>query len=148
MPQLDFSTYIGQFFWLAVLFAALFVAVRWYVVPKMNSIAARRAADLEETLQRAEKLRSEAEKLQARYENTMRETRIKARASVREKVGEAEAVAARKMAALDEELKAKLQKSDAELQETVSRTLKEAAEQKLVESLAAKAQKTVTRGDG
>ena len=147
MPQLDFSTYFSQIFWLVVVFAPLFLAVRFWVVPRMSGLAARRESDLADTLGRAERLRGEAEKLRAHYEATMQETRVKARELVRRQVSAAEAQAAAKMAELDARLRNKLRESDARLRKLAEQTLKEASERKLVESLAAKAVVKVV-GDG
>lgn len=38
MPQIDFSTYGSQAFWLAITFSLTFLTVKFLIVPSMNSI--------------------------------------------------------------------------------------------------------------
>ncbi len=152
MPQLDFSTYFSQIFWLAVSFVLFFAVVRLLLTPKMNAIFARRDDELEKNLKKAEELRAKAEALQKRYRNALQETRSRARQLVMSELAAAEAAAAEKMAKLNAELQTKLEKGERELRKLVAKTLKETADSKLAETLAAKAVaktlKTASRAQG
>jgi F-type H+-transporting ATPase subunit b len=63
MPQLDFSTFPNQAFWLIVTMLCLFMMVRLLIIPRMDNILANRRKVIEEDLVGAEKFRDAAEKL-------------------------------------------------------------------------------------
>ena len=63
MPQLDFSTFPNQAFWLIVTMLCLFMMVRLLIIPRMDNILANRRKVIEEDLVGAEKFRDAAEEL-------------------------------------------------------------------------------------
>lgn len=63
MPQLDFSTFSNQAFWLVVTMFCLFMMVRLLIIPRMDNILANRRKVIEEDLVGAEKFRDSAEAL-------------------------------------------------------------------------------------
>jgi F-type H+-transporting ATPase subunit b len=63
MPQLDFSTFPNQAFWLVITLLCLFMMVRLLVIPRMDNILANRRKVIEEDLVGAEKFRDAAEEL-------------------------------------------------------------------------------------
>lgn len=63
MPQLDFSTFPNQAFWLMITLLCLFMMVRLLIIPRMDNILANRRKVIEEDLVGAEKLRDSAEAL-------------------------------------------------------------------------------------
>jgi F-type H+-transporting ATPase subunit b len=63
MPQLDFSTFPNQAFWLIVTMVCLFMIVRLLIIPRMDNILANRRKVIEEDLVGAEKFREAAEEL-------------------------------------------------------------------------------------
>lgn len=63
MPQLDFSTFPNQAFWLLITMLCLFMMVRFLIIPRMDNILANRRKVIEEDLVGAEKLRDAAEAL-------------------------------------------------------------------------------------
>lgn len=63
MPQLDFSTFPNQAFWLLVTVFCLFLMVRLLIIPRMDNILANRRKVIEEDLVGAEKFRDSAENL-------------------------------------------------------------------------------------
>lgn len=65
MPQLDFSTFPNQLFWLVVTMLCLFLMVRLLIIPRMDNILANRRKVIEEDLVGAEKFRESAEQLRA-----------------------------------------------------------------------------------
>ena len=64
MPQLDFSTFPNQAFWLVITMFCLFMMVRLLIIPRMDNILANRRKVIEEDLVGAEKFRDAAEALQ------------------------------------------------------------------------------------
>jgi F-type H+-transporting ATPase subunit b len=63
MPQLDFSTFSNQAFWLIITMFCLFMMVRLLIIPRMDNILANRRKVIEEDLVGAEKFRDAAEAL-------------------------------------------------------------------------------------
>jgi F-type H+-transporting ATPase subunit b len=63
MPQLDFTTFPNQAFWLIVTMVCLFMMVRLLIIPRMDNILANRRKVIEEDLVGAEKFRDAAETL-------------------------------------------------------------------------------------
>lgn len=63
MPQLDFSTFPNQAFWLVLTLVCLFLMVRLLIIPRMDNILANRRKVIEEDLVGAEKFREASEEL-------------------------------------------------------------------------------------
>jgi F-type H+-transporting ATPase subunit b len=84
MPQLDFTTFAPQLFWLLVTFAVLYGLMRWVAVPRVGRVIDARRDKLEGDLSRAGRLRDEAEGVLAEYQKTLAEARAQAQAALRE----------------------------------------------------------------
>ena len=119
MPQLDFSTYLPQVFWLVVTFIALFLIMWKIAVPRIaNSLEARQKR-IEDYLDRAADAKKEAEETLAAYEHAMSEARTKAQvilgAASKKITEDAEA----REAELTEELNRKFADSEAGIQQAI-----------------------------
>lgn len=75
MPQLEFSTWISQIFWLIIFFAMMYTLMTIFVVPRMQSIFARREQKIAGDLKRAEELRIEAESILNDYNEQLQVTK-------------------------------------------------------------------------
>jgi len=65
MPQLDFSTFPNQIFWLIVFCVILFAIVKLFIIPRMEDIFANRRKIIDGNIAKAEEIRiriSEIEK--------------------------------------------------------------------------------------
>ena len=78
MPQLDFSTFSNQAFWLIVTVVCLFMMVRFLIIPRMDNILANRRKVIEEDLIGAEKFREAAEDLSKSITKEIDESRARA----------------------------------------------------------------------
>ena len=78
MPQLDFSTFANQAFWLIVTVACLFMMVRFLIIPRMDNILANRRKVIEEDLIGAEKFKEAAEELSKSITEEIDESRARA----------------------------------------------------------------------
>ena len=63
MPQFDFSTFLGQIFWLLICFSALYFCVSRIILPRIAEIISRRNILVDEDLQSAKSLQAEIDKL-------------------------------------------------------------------------------------
>ncbi len=78
LPQLDFSTYASQGFWLAISFAILYIFFARKTLPEISSLLENRQEHIQNDLNAAENLRKEAECVQQAYDNILEEARNKA----------------------------------------------------------------------
>ena len=70
MPQLDFSNFDNQAFWLLVFILLVFLVIRLLVMPRMEETLTNRRKIIEEDIQEAEEFRDKAveiEKIKTRY---------------------------------------------------------------------------------
>lgn len=84
MPQLDFTTFAPQLFWLLVTFVVLYGLMKWIAVPRVGRVIDARRDKLEGDLNRAGRLKDEAESVLAEYQRTLTEARAQAQATLRE----------------------------------------------------------------
>ena len=77
LPQLDYSTYASQVFWLTLTFVTLYFFLTSVVIPKLGGIIEERQAKIKNDLDEAQKLQKEAENTQKKYENFISETQKK-----------------------------------------------------------------------
>ena len=68
MPQLDFSFYFGQIFWLFISFGLLFVAMKFWLLPPLVEILHKREEKIKYILRQADKLSAQAERVQKSYQ--------------------------------------------------------------------------------
>jgi F-type H+-transporting ATPase subunit b len=108
MPQFDVTTFASQVFWLVVLFALLYVVMWRVALPRVSDLLRQRQERIDDDLEKAAKLKAEAEAALAAYEETMARGRADAQAVLREAAErlakEAEAREAETVARLDREI--------------------------------------------
>lgn len=76
MPQLDFSTFASQAFWMILSFCTLWFLLSTLVTPKLADIIEQRKRRIDEYVQKAEKLNMQAKKSLTQYRNTLAEAKI------------------------------------------------------------------------
>lgn len=118
LPQLDFSTYSPQIFWMAIIFAVLFLVMSKKVLPDIGSVINGRDAMIRGNLDGAEALKKQAEEIQAAYEKSLEQSRAQAMKAVQD----VEAAAKKKMA---DQIEALRKKADVETKAAEERVLKQ-----------------------
>lgn len=78
MPQLDFSTYLPQIFWLFVTFGVLYIAMAKIALPRIGEVIEERRDRIAADLDNAERLRGETDEAIAAYEKALGDARAKA----------------------------------------------------------------------
>lgn len=78
MPQLDFSTYAAQIFWLAVTFVVLYFMMAKAALPTVREVLQNRQTRISEDLKKAEKLKEEAKEAEADFTSALADARQKA----------------------------------------------------------------------
>ena len=78
MPQLDFSNFDNQTFWLLIFLFLIFLVIRILVMPKMEETLTNRSKIIEEDIQEAEDLRDKADEIEKTLNYEIETARIKA----------------------------------------------------------------------
>lgn len=118
LPQLDFSTYSPQIFWMAVIFAILFLVMSKKVLPDIGGVVNGRDTMIRGNLDEAEALKKQAEEIQAAYEKSLDQSRAEAMKAVQD----VEAAAKKKMA---DQIEALRKRGDVETKAAEERVLKQ-----------------------
>lgn len=82
LPQFDITTFSSQIFWLAVMFAILYVYFSKFALPKLSSTIENRHATIKADLEQAEKISLDVDKTRADYEAAMQKAHDDARTTI------------------------------------------------------------------
>lgn len=83
MPQLDPSSFPTQLFWLIVCFAILYLMMWKVAMPKIADVLRERQERMDDDLEKAEKLKADAQEVLEAYQKTMTEGRSEAQSILR-----------------------------------------------------------------
>jgi F-type H+-transporting ATPase subunit b len=119
MPQLDPTSFASQIFWLVVTFLLLFWLLRTKALPRVSEILEARQTRVAADLDRAGKLREEAEAALVRYQQVVADAQAKAGTQIRETRERLVSESASRQAELDAMLAGKV--ADAEARVRASR---------------------------
>lgn len=75
LPQLDFSTYTPQIFWLFLTFFVLYLVFKKKTLPDISSVIETRKNKISADLQSAETLTAQAQSVQTTYESGLQKAR-------------------------------------------------------------------------
>ena len=78
MPQLDFSNFDNQAFWLLIFLFLVFLVIRLLVMPRMEETLTNRRKIIEEGIQEAEDFRDKAVEIENSLNDEIEAARIKA----------------------------------------------------------------------
>ena len=76
MPQLDFSTFPNQIFWLAVFCIVLFAIVKFFIIPRMEDIFANRRKIIDGNIAKAEEIRLRVDEIEKQIEEDLKKTKL------------------------------------------------------------------------
>ena len=71
MPQLDFSTFPNQIFWLVVFCVVLFSIVKFFIIPRMEDIFANRRKIIDGNIAKAEEIRLRVSEIEKQIEEEL-----------------------------------------------------------------------------
>jgi F-type H+-transporting ATPase subunit b len=104
MPQLDFSTFPNQIFWLMITLVVIYLILSRIALPRIGSVLAERAGTVTNDIAAAEELKKRAVAAEAAYDKALADARA-----------EANRIIAAAKADMQAELDVKLRKADAEI---------------------------------
>ncbi len=125
MPQLDFSTYASQIFWLFVSFGLLYWLVARKAIPAIGGAIEHRRARIADDLDEARRLKERAEQALADYESTLGDARARAQATVAEHKARIAAELDAERQRLEAELAEKIARAEAETKRAKDKALQE-----------------------
>jgi F-type H+-transporting ATPase subunit b len=125
MPQLDFSTFPMQLFWLAVTFIILYGLMKWVALPQVATMLKARREQLDDDLARAEQLKADAEAVLDDYQWTLAAARAQAQAAVKETSDRLAAEAAERQRQLNDALSRQTAAAETEIAAAKQRALSE-----------------------
>lgn len=104
MPQLDFTTFPSQIFWLIVALVALYYILSRIALPKITGAIEERHDAIEDDLERAAAFKRRAQEAEQAYEAALAAAKVKA-----------QAIAAEARAAMQKQVDAAIAKADADI---------------------------------
>ena len=113
LPQLDFATFEEQLVWLFLSFILLFVIVSRFALPSISKVLVEREERIADDLDRAERLKREAEEVRTNYEEASAASRKNAHDLVLGAKDDIQADIAAATKKLDSELGAKAEEAEA-----------------------------------
>ena len=115
MPQLDPASYPSQLFWLAITFVALYLVMWKLALPRIAELLQERQERIDDDLERAEKLKKDAEAVLETYEKTMADGRAKAQSILRDAAAHMAAQATERHAVVSAEIKSRTAEAEARI---------------------------------
>ncbi len=104
MPQLDFSTFPNQIFWLVVSLVVVYFIVSKVILPRIGGVLEERHSVISDYISQAADFKKQAEEAEADYEAALAQARA-----------EAQAIALETKADIQKELNKAVAKADAEI---------------------------------
>lgn len=144
LPQLDFSTFGNQIFWLLVTLAAIYFILSRVALPRIAAVLAERQGTITNDLSAAEDLRARSAEAERAYEKALADARSEAQAIAAEARAEMKADLDAAMAKADDRIAAKLAEGEeqiAEIRASAVDAVTEVARDTAREILAAMGQK-------
>ncbi len=117
MPQLDFSTFPNQIFWLLVTLVVVYLILTKLALPRISSVLAERQGTITNDLAAAEELKLKAQEAEEAYNKALAEARA-----------EAQRIAAETRAAIQADLDKAIAKADDEIAAKTAEAQKAIAE--------------------
>lgn len=91
MPQLDFSTFPNQIFWLLITLVVLYLVLSRVALPRIGAVLAERKGTVTNDLAAAEELKLKAEEAEKAYQKALADARAEAQRIVAETRAEIQA---------------------------------------------------------
>lgn len=113
MPQLDFSTFPNQIFWLIISLIAIYLVLHYIALPRIAQVLAERSGTITNDLAAAEDLKAKAAEAEAAYEKALADARAEASRIVDQTRADIQADLNAELAVADEKIAAKTAEGEA-----------------------------------
>ena len=128
MPQLDFSVFPSQFFWLTVNFLLMLFIMSRFIIPKTAEMINLRKEKIDGNIQQADEIKQQVEATIAKYNESLKKANYKANLSLQKTKDELEETINRRQADISARLNAEIEKGEMRIEAS-----KEKAMQKIEE---------------
>ena len=128
LPQLDFSTWPTQIFWLVVSFALAYLLMWRIVVPRIGSVLEERHNRIEDDLRRARQASDDAEQAREAFEKMLADARNDGNEMTRQAAESIMSKMERKVATANAALAKKMSEAEAEIAKARADALKEVSD--------------------
>lgn len=128
LPQLDFSTWPNQIFWLVVTLIVLYQLMCRVALPRISSVLEERADAISDDLDRADEYRRKAQEAEAAYDQALADARANAQVIAGETRAEILKEVEAEMAKADAEIAARAAESETRIKEIRDSALASVAE--------------------
>ncbi len=113
MPQLDFTTFPNQIFWLVVTLVIIYLVLVKIALPRIESVLAERQGNITSDIAKAEELKQQAVEAEEAYNKALADARAEANKIVAEAKADIQADLDKAAAKADAEIAAKAAESEA-----------------------------------
>lgn len=140
MPQLDFSTWGNQIFWLVITLVVIYMVLSKVALPRIAAILAERQGTITNDIAAAEDLKVKAQEAEAAYDKALLDARAEAHRIVAEAKTEMQADLDAAIAKADAEISAKAAESEkaiGEIRAGAAAAVQQVARETAVEIVAA-----------
>ncbi|MEM1064797.1 MAG: F0F1 ATP synthase subunit B' [Pseudomonadota bacterium] len=117
LPQLDFSTFPNQIFWLVVTLVAIYFILQRVALPRIAGVLAERSGTITNDIATAEELKLKAQEAEAAYDKALADARAEAQSIAAEARAEIQGELDDALAKADAEIAAKAAESEAKIAE-------------------------------
>ncbi|MEM0948964.1 MAG: F0F1 ATP synthase subunit B' [Pseudomonadota bacterium] len=117
LPQLDFSTFPNQIFWLVITLVAIYLILSRVALPRIAGVLAERSGTITNDIAAAEELKLKAEEAEAAYDKALADARAEAQRIIAEAKAEMQAELDVATAKADAEIAAQTAESEARISE-------------------------------
>jgi F-type H+-transporting ATPase subunit b len=136
MPQLDFTTFPNQMFWLLVTLAVIYLVLTRVAIPRIATVLAERRGTIANDLATAEELKIKAQEAEEAYERALAEARAEAQKIIAEARAEIQKDLDAANARAEAEIAARVAESEtriAEIRDTATENVRAVAQEAAVE---------------
>ena len=128
MPQLDFSVFPSQFFWLSISFFAMLFIMSKIIIPKIAEMINLRQEKIDDYLEKAADIKGKAEQAIDKYQEALRSATEEANQSLLKTQQELKGMIERRQADLAEELKRQISDGERKIQASKEKVMKQVQE--------------------
>jgi F-type H+-transporting ATPase subunit b len=140
MPQLDFSTFGNQIFWLLVALVVIYMILSRIALPRIGAVLAERQGTITNDIAAAESLKAKAVEAEAAYNKALADARVEANRIIEETKADIQADLNKAIAKADAEIAARAaegEKAIAEIRASALENVTEVAKDTAKEIVAA-----------
>lgn len=128
MPQLDFSVFPSQLFWLVITFSTMFLIMYKFVIPKTAEMINLRKQKIDGDLEKASEIKKKVEQTLNKYNKALADATAKANVSLEKTKEELTETINRKQADLSARLKAEIESGEKKIVASKEKALQKVEE--------------------